>query len=69
MRASITLYRQQRRLEWQVQTGSDALPMRRILAALYLADGQSVSAVARRLLAWDPAYARSTTGAGLGSLI
>ena len=58
MRASITLYRQQqRRLERQVQKSSDALHTRRILAVLYLADGQSMSAVARRLAA-----ARSSVG-------
>ena len=49
MKASITLYRaQRRRLERQVQTSSDALMMRRILTVLYLADGQSVSAMVRR---------------------
>ena len=58
MKASITLYRaQRRRLERQVHKSSDALLVRRILAILYLADGQSVSAVARRLAA-----ARSSVG-------
>ena len=58
MKTSITLYRQQhRRLERQVQKNSDALLTRRILAVLYLADGQSVSVVARRLAA-----ARSSVG-------
>ena len=50
MEASITLYRVlSRRLERQVQQHCDALLVRRILAVLYLADGQSVSVVARRL--------------------
>lgn len=58
MKASITLYQAQRRcLERQVQTSSDALHTRRILAVLCLADGQTVSAVARRLVA-----ARSPVG-------
>ena len=52
MKTSITLYQaQRRRLERQVQKSSDALLVRRILAVLYLADGQSVSAVERRLAA------------------
>ena len=46
MKTSITLYGlQRRRLERQVQKCSDALHTRRILVVLYLADGQSVSAV------------------------
>lgn len=58
MKTSITLYRAQgRRLERQVHKSRDALLVRRILAVLYLADGQSVSAVARRLAA-----ARSSVG-------
>ena len=58
MKTSITLYRQQHRcLVRQVQKNSDALLTRRILAVLYLADGQSVSVVARRLAA-----ARSSVG-------
>lgn len=58
MKTSITLYRaQRRRLERQVHKSSDALRVRRMLAVLYLADGQSVSAVARRLAA-----ARSSVG-------
>lgn len=58
MTTSIILYRhQRRRLERQVQKSRDALHTRRILAVLYLADGQSVSAVARRLAA-----ARSSAG-------
>lgn len=58
MTTSITLYRaQRRRLERQVQKNRDALHTRRILAVLYLAEGQSVSAVARRLAA-----ARSSVG-------
>lgn len=58
MRESVTLYRpQRRRLERQVQTSSDVLHTRRILAVLYLADRHSVSAVARRLAA-----ARSSVG-------
>ena len=64
MRASITLYRaQRRRLERQVHKSSDALLVRRILAVLYLADGQSVSAVARRLAA-----ARSSVGRWQGGV-
>ena len=62
MKTSITLYRAQcRRLERQVQKSRDALHMRCILAVLYLADGQSVSAVARRLAA-----ARWRKGSALG---
>lgn len=58
MTTSITLYRaQRRRLERQVHKSRDALRVRRILAVLYLAEGQSVSAVARRLAA-----ARSSVG-------
>ena len=58
MKTSILLYRAQRhRLEQQVQKSSDALHTRRILAVLYLADVQSMSAVARRL-----EVARSSVG-------
>ena len=58
MKTSIPLYRaQRRRLERQVHKSSDGLLVRRILAVLYLADGQSVSTVARRLAA-----ARSPVG-------